>query len=132
MEIGNKVKIVHIDQMWDKEIYYEGWGLTDGETLKDYIDNVPKFDNLEFFENGDEVTIMPSNSLVVEDSYMLTIELTDNNGNDFKCHSQTYSLDELKSFVKPFENYLLSDYKGEIKNGENDWKCNHTCNSYLS
>jgi len=25
MKIGNKVKIIDIESMWDKEIYYQGW-----------------------------------------------------------------------------------------------------------
>ena len=33
MQIGDKVKIIDIEKMWDKEIYYQGWGLTDKETL---------------------------------------------------------------------------------------------------
>ena len=98
MQIGNKVKINNIERMWDKEIYYQGWGLTDKETLKEYVDNVPEFDNLEYFENEDEVVIIPSKH--DQDNFAIEIELTDNNGNDFKCHSQTYSLDELKSFCE--------------------------------
>jgi len=98
MKIGDKVKIINIESMWDKEIYYKGWGLTDRGTLIDYVENVPEFDNLEYFENGDETIIINSGSEIIKDSYMLEIELTDNNGSDFKCHSQTYSLDELKSF----------------------------------
>jgi len=74
--------------------------LTDKETLKDYNVEVPEFDNLEYFENGDEVVVNLSNSDIIKDSYILEIELTDNNGNDFKCHSQTYSLDELKYFCE--------------------------------
>jgi len=98
MKIGDKVKIINIKGMWDKEIYYKGWGLTDRGTLIDYNVEVPEFDNMQYFENGDEAIIIPSSSEIIEDSYMLEIELTDNNGSDFKCHSQTYSLDELNSF----------------------------------
>ena len=102
MKIGDKVEIIDITKMWDKEIYYRGWGLTDKETLMDYYDanDVPEFDNIKHFENGDTVIIIPSGSEIIEDNYMLEIELTDNNSKDFKCHSQTYSLDELKSFCK--------------------------------
>jgi len=100
MKIGNKVKIINIESMWDKEIYYKSWGLTDRGTLIDYNVEVPEFDNLQYFENGDEAIIIPSSSEIIEGDYMLEIVLTDDNGNDFICHSQTYSLNELKSFCK--------------------------------
>ena len=100
MKIGNKVKIINIESMWDKEIYYRGWGLADRGALIDYNVEVPEFDNLQYFENGDETVIIPSNSEIIKDSYMLEIELTDNNSKDFKCHSQIYSLYELKSFCE--------------------------------
>ena len=100
MEIGDKVKIIDIEKMWDKEIYYQGWGLTDKETLEDYNVEVPEFDNLQYFKNGDEAIIIPSSSEIIKDSYILEVELTDNNSKDFKCHSQIYSVDELKSFCE--------------------------------
>jgi len=100
MQIGDKVKIINIESMWDKEIYYHGWGLLDKETLIDYSFEVPEFDSLQYFENGDEVVIINSESEIIEDGHMLEIVLTDNNSKDFKCHSQTYSLDDLKSFCK--------------------------------
>ena len=100
MKIGDKVKIINIKGMWDKEIYYKGWGLTDRGTLIDYNVEVPEFDNLQYFENGDEAVIINSESEIIKDGCMLEIVLTDNNGNDFICHSQTYSLNELKSFCK--------------------------------
>jgi len=100
MKIGDKVKIIDIEKMWDKEIYYRGWGLTDKLTLIDYYDanEVPEFDDIEYFKNGDIVTISLYDQESIKDDYILEIELTDNNAKDFKCHSQTYSLDELKSF----------------------------------
>ena len=102
MKIGDKVEIVDITKMWDKEIYYRGWGLTDKETLMDYYNanDVPEFSNLEYFENKDVVSIISSTAESIKDGYMLEIELTDNDSKDFKCYSQTYSLDELKSFCK--------------------------------
>jgi len=79
MKIGDNVEIINIEGMWDKEIYYHGWGLTDKETLKDYNVEVPGFNNIEYFENGDTAIIIPSGSEIIEDSYMLEIELTDLN-----------------------------------------------------
>lgn len=96
MKLGDRVKIVNLANMWDRVVYYHGWEITQ----KDYIESesvpIPDFDEDEEFNYGDEAIIVDSYEDFIE-AFMLEVILTDKNGNDFICHSQAYSIEDLKS-----------------------------------
>ena len=97
MNVGNKVKIINIDGMWDNEIYFNGWGLFQ---KLDNKSNFPNFNEPKFFEIGDEVVINSHSDPYYEGRYMLEIILTDDSGKDFKCHSQGYDINEIEEFCE--------------------------------
>ena len=101
MKVNDIVKIINIDKMWDKEIYYMGWGLSQSDDIKNKENCVPpSFQENRSFKNGYEALIVESGLDDLGWQYMLQISMIDDNGVDWVCHSQYYDIDELKQFCE--------------------------------
>jgi hypothetical protein len=97
MKIGDEVKITNINKMWCKEIYLAGGiGLNEVNFMEsEGFEVIPDFDDIEFFENGDIAKIVEKDGRT-----FLETTLSDNNGDDFICESQYYTLEELETFCE--------------------------------
>jgi len=126
MKAGDRVIIKNASKAWDKEVYFKGWGLSGEVMWRDKFPNVTFYDLLD---GEDEIELSDGMTGVLgkpfdaddgsEGKLIILLDFFDDNDDIATCHSQNFSIEELKEIVKVISS---NDNDNSLEEDESDIK----------